>query len=137
MLLHGDECHDCSLLAAELKQWRHLPVTRERLVILARIQPHLTPKGWGWFVSKFLRDVVADDNLSNRIEIESLIYFLSPSAANAEEVRVVLGELTERQLEVLLDFQRWIATNEFWRDYLGHDIAAAVEFINKLLAERY
>jgi hypothetical protein len=137
MLRHGDECSDCSLLAAELEQWGRLPITRAGLAIIARIQQHLTPKGWRWFVSKFLRDVVADENLSNRIEIESLIYFLSPSITAADAVRVVLCELTDRQLEVLLAFQGWLAMNDFWQDYLGRDIEAAVKFVNEFVAERH
>jgi hypothetical protein len=133
-LRHGDECFECSTASAELEQWRRVPVDRSGLAIAAGMQRHLTFEGWRWFASNFLRDIVRDENLSNRIEIESLVYFLSPIDEVAGETLAMLKSPSLVQLEVLVEFHQWLASNEFWRDYAGHDIEAATTFLRDAIA---
>ncbi|MEO8153883.1 MAG: hypothetical protein ABI605_12490 [Rhizobacter sp.] len=136
VLLHGNECLDCSMLISEMDQWFRIPIDRPGLALFAGMQRHLTPGGWRWFVTNFLRLGVVDDNPANRIEIDSLIWFLSPSAETADLVIEVLDNLSLEQLGVLVEFLHWLATHEFWQDYSGHEITAAIEFLNERVGSR-
>jgi hypothetical protein len=136
VLRHGNDCPDCSLMATELEHWRRVAIDRAGLAMLAGMQQHLTASGWRWFVSRFLREAIANENASNRLEIESLVYFLSPAGEIAGAADEVIETLSVDQLDVLFDFHLWLASNDFWQDYAGRDINAAMVFLKEAIDSR-
>jgi hypothetical protein len=136
MFLHGGGCVECSMMKAEVEGWHDRPPSRRDLSHLATMQRHLSSEGWLWFVSNFLRSVIGEEELANRLEIEHLVYFLSPKNEEDATSLQATKHLTDEQLKVLIGFLSRLLANDFWSTYAGPDIEAAINALEAVLTER-
>jgi hypothetical protein len=96
----------------------------------------LSAATWRWLLPHYLSYCLTDEARYNRFETEFLIYNLGPSLEFQRDTQKKLALLNMAQLACLIDFLTWCLEDEEWRDLFAENIARAISFLERVVADR-
>ena len=136
MLFHEkDRCQN--YLLEEIEELRGGVISLEEIRILHQDMSTLSAKAWLWILPHYLRSCLTPEAEYSQMEIEYLIYSLSPTLKFESDVISRLSLLDKDQIECLIDFINWCSKKEFWNEYCPSDIFRAKVFLTELITQKY
>ena len=97
---------------------------------LLQLELHaMSPKAWIYALPYFLSYGVTPEAEYTDSEIAFLIFALSPQPEFENASAYKLSELNSKQLQCLLHFFEWCATNEYWAENYSSELEAVSKFL--------
>lgn len=129
---HKDDCHQCAYLRDDLEEYQDKELPPEAIRHIHQEMSCLSEQGWYWALPSYLRYSLAAETQHNQMEIEFLIYNLSPELEHQAETANRLSALDNKQMQCLLHFLEWCQQHEKWGQYCPDEISSGIEFLSTI-----
>ena len=129
LMFHAENCEECRYLRNDIEKYREKKITGEFIRLVHQELSLLSVKTWGWLLPYYLRFCLTPEAEQNQMEIEYLIYNLSPKEEFTKDTILRLSFLSDIQVLCLIHFLEWLLGDDYWGDYFKKDISAALAFL--------
>ena len=136
LMFHDDNCEECKLLKNDIENFRGKKITGEFIRLVHQELSLLSAKTWAWLLPFYLRFCLTPEAKRNQMEIEYLIYNLSPQKEFEKDTVMRLSNLSDIQLLCLTHLLEWLLGDEYWGDFFKEDINTALTFLTTMNKQR-
>lgn len=123
-------------IVQELENFKRKGVESELVRALHQNLSRLSAKTWRWLLPYYLRFCLTPEAENSQMEIEFLVYALSPSKKFRSDTKERLFLLDIGQVNSLINFIRWLKGQEYWSTYLSEDLDNAEIFLIGIKKEK-
>ncbi len=128
---HSKDCLQCEGLRNVLETYREKEITGDLIRLIHQELSQLSAKVWLWIFPHYLTYCLTPEAEYNFMEMEFLVYALSPSKTYELETSQRLTLFNETQIMCIVHFLEWSRQNEAWID-LEEDIDNALRYLGSL-----
>lgn len=132
LLFHSDNCKECKYLRNDIEKYRDKKITGKFIRLVHQELALLSAKAWEWLLPYYLRFCLTPEAEQNQMEIEYLVYNLSPKEEYKKDTILRLSFLSDIQILCLIHFLEWLFDDEYWGDFFKEDISAALTFLRNI-----
>lgn len=119
-------------LLRDIEEFRGMPVSVELIRSVHQELHDLSAEAWRWILPHYLRYCMSEAGLESEMELEFLIYKLSPKPEFAHETTEHLALLTQLQINCMIDVVNWCMSDKCWSEYFSDELHGALLFLKGL-----
>ena len=136
LTFHQMDCYQCEYLKNDIEEYRGKEITGQVIRFFHQEMSLLSAKAWQWILPHYLRFCLTLGAEYNRMEIEFLIYSLSPQLQFQKDTLQRLSGFNQTQIDCLIHFLDWCLGQQYWKDYCPDEINGAMNFLRTIRARQ-
>lgn len=129
LTIHSDDCEECANLQYDLEEFRGKKNSDKLIRLVHQELSNLSVKAFLWILPHFLIYSINSKAEKPRMEMEFLVYYLSPSVECHDVMIQRFSFISIIQLNCLIHFLDWCLIHPYWKEYFPNDINEAKHFL--------